>query len=502
MKFILSFFLCLLYLVAQAATPFTEFYCNSTGTNINAGSTTNAAATFSDANGNWDAATGIFICSGPSDLSGVAAGDWASVFVDGATTAVFIGRILTVVDATDTITVSLTIKTGTAPSTAATARSIKVGGAWFGPWYSGATVDNLPFNFVNNLLTNTSQHSTKVYLKNDRIYATTNVVHSSNGPIMFEGYSDIPGDGGKTWITGSTVGASSTLFTLSGNNCVLSGFVLATNGASGNSTLVIMSGGENVIYKSSVFYSRGTGLLLNNANLVIATEVAFCNLNNSSDFYGLGLASTGAGAIGCVAHDNSGTGTSGFGLASGLVWMTDCISESNGRNGILVSSSAGAIIKNCSIYNNSTNGINFTSTSALLGVVENCAFFQNGVGKSDAYAINSSGSLLRNGMVINCAFGTGTATNGSGGANILPGTGLYEIGSIGLAADVLPWVDAANGNFTLTNTSSLINAGRGTFTQTAPGYGGTVSYPDIGAAQITNSAAGTTTVISYPIFRR
>lgn len=491
----------LLAFCAEAATPYTEFYCNSTGTNINAGSTTNATPTYSTTGGDWVASTGVFTKTG-ANLSAVTVGMWASVFIDGATTAVFVGRITAVDDTADTITVSTTIKTGTAPADGTGTRSINVEGAWYGPWYSGATVDNLPFSFVNDRLTNIAQASPRINLKNDRIYTVTNCFQQSNGPIAFYGFATNAGDLGKTWITGSTVGAGHIVLQAFAANASFAYFIFATNGASGTSALV-NNGEVEHTFRQCVFRdSRGNGLSCGNYMArVDECEAFLCNAGNVLNSAGFSTGS-GAGTVfnRCVSHDNSGTGNCGFYAGSFAVFI-GCIADSNGRNGLMIDSTTGATIIGCNFYNNATNGIDLTTASAIPITIENCNFIGNGVGLTGANAINSSGSLLRHGSVVNCVFGTGTATNGSGGANIFTGTGLDEIGSIGLAANVTPWVDPANGNFSVTNTSPTINAGRGVFTQTQSGYGGTVSYPDIGATQITNTSSSSG-FVSYPIFRR
>lgn len=499
MKALLSICLLLLFFRIEAATSYTEWFCNSTGTNINAGSTTNATPTFSNSNQNWDSTTGIYTSTG-SDLSGVSVGMWASVFVDGATTAVFVGRITAVDDTLDTITVSTTIKTGTAPSTSATGRSIVVGGAWYGPWYSGATVDNWPISTVNDRLTNTSLASPRINFKNDRVYGTTNVIQNSNGPIRFQGFATNAGDFGRAWLTGSTVGAGHAAFTFNGANVDVTDFIFATNGASANAALV--TGGNNEQYFSRCVFrdSRGAGISTAGFTFLNECESFLCNANNTAGTSGFNISGASSVLVRCVAHDNVGTGTSGF-IINSTCSLINCIADSNGRDGLTFNAVNMLSVEGCDFYNNGTNGINLTGASATTVLIENCNFIGNGVGLTGAYAINSSGSVLRNGSVINCVFGTGTATNGSGGANIFPGTGLNEIGNIGLAANVNPWVDAANGNFSVTNTSPTINAGRGIFMQTQSGYGGTVSYPDTGATQITNSAGGAS-FVSYPIFRR
>src|SRR5512139_2727305 len=111
---------------------YTEFYCDPVnGSNLNAGSTTDAAAVYTATNGGWDSGTGVFTPAAGDPSATVSVGMFASVYLDAATVAVFVGRV-TAVDST-TVTVSLTVKIGTAPATSANGRTIKVGGAWKGP---------------------------------------------------------------------------------------------------------------------------------------------------------------------------------------------------------------------------------------------------------------------------------------------------------------------------------------------------------------------------------
>jgi hypothetical protein len=66
---------------------------------------------------------------------------------------------------------------------------------------------------------------------------------------------------------------------------------------------------------------------------------------------------------------------------------------------------------------------------------------------------------------------------------------MTVIGSVTYATDVTPWVDPTNGDFRI-NLAAAKGTGRGTFTQTASSYAGTVGYPDIGAAQSTGGGSG------------
>ena len=117
--------------------------------------------------------------------------------------------------------------------------------------------------------------------------------------------------------------------------------------------------------------------------------------------------------------------------------------------------------------------------------IESCNFIKNGT-----YGIIGNGAGGRIGSVINCGFGAGTAANSSGTTSSLKG--IIETGSVTYGSNLLPWVDAPNGDFRI-NLAAANGAGRGTFTQTASSYAGAVAYPDIGAVQ--HQDAGGSTVI-------
>jgi len=152
---------------------------------------------------------------------------------------------------------------------------------------------------------------------------------------------------------------------------------------------------------------------------------------------------------------------------------------------------AHATFLGCEFYNNAAAGIDLTgSTASTSLIVENSNFLKNGT-----FGITSSGSALRNGQIVNCGFGSGTQTNASGGLAANLG-GINVSGTITYAANVTPWVDPANGDFTI-NLAVAQNGGRGKFTATAAGYGGTIGYPDIGAATHTNTPASR--AFSFPI---
>lgn len=464
---------------------FTEFCCRSGGSNLNAGTRTGnstepgTSASFTYASGNWVASTGVFtVASGNPSTDGVAVGDFASVYADGSTVTGFVGRVTAV--SSTTITVSLTAKSGTAPTDGTGNRTLKIGGAWAGP--SGATA--FPFGFIEQGLKNTTGNSPRVNLKNDQTYSiTAAMTHSgatgaSQAAMMtFQGYTSSYGDGGKATIDGGTSGASYVLLTISGTTASvhLEDLCLQNNGATGSAdaTAAIASACRLVV--NSV---RGSGLVVASGT-ISECEAYSCNQSNSSAKAGFYLSA--ATAIRCISHDNSGSNTDGFIGDSGTIVYIRCISDTNGRRGFSCAfNGVIATLFGCDSYNNGSHGIVISEASSTRSVynVENCNLVKNG-----GYGIQGSvgGTIGHSGRIRNNAYGAGTQANALGATNF-PASNPSEVAPVTYASGVTPWTDPASGDFRISLAAAKA-AGRGSFTQTQASYGGTVGYPDIGAAQ-------------------
>lgn len=438
---------------------------------------------YSATNGGWNSATGVFTPTSGDPSASVTVGDGAHVFTDGSTTPTFVGRV-TAVDST-TITVSTTAKAGTAPTTAGSGISINVGGAWAGP--SGTS--GFPFNFATGALKNAAGDQLRVNLKDDTTYSITAAIsHTVIGPVTFQGYTTTFGDGGRANIDGGTSGASYTLLTLSGSGVaytVLADLEFSNNGATGSATLVNASADARAGVFRCVFRdSRGSGLL---ANFAERCEAYACNKSNTSNIGAFQTAASGPTFNRCVAHDNSGSNTAGFYTQHNAPTFTRCIADSNGGSGFRINNVAGWRIDSCDAYSNGSHGLEQLSLPGP-GWVINSNFVANG---GYGVSVNSGAQ----GVLLNCGFGSGTAANTSGSTT---GTGgMLESGTVTYTADTTPWADPANGDFRITSTQAK-GTGAGGFLQTQSGYGGTVGYPDIGAAQHQDSGGGSVIVIPAP----
>lgn len=451
---------------------FTEFCCRNGGSNLNAGTRTGSStepgtsADFTYASGSWVASTGVFtVASGNPQTDGVAVGDFVSVYPDGSTVAVFIGRVTA--RSTTTITVSLAAKSGTAPTDGTNNRTLKVGGAWQGP----NAASGFPFTFVAATMTNVAGDLPRINAKNDATYSVTASVAptTTQNSTVLQGYTSAYGDLGKAILDGGTTGASYTLFTPSVNKYAVLDFIFQNNGATG--ILHGVAPTANCIFVRCVARNvRGIGFF---GGRCIECEAYACNQSNNSGyggFYGTIYAER------CVSHDNTGSNSGGFTAISGV--LVNCIADSNGQHGLSLVGSAHVI--GCDSYNNAADGINISGTTSVVSIAS-CNLIKNG-----GYGING-GSSVPAGSVTNCGFGAGTQANTSGATNGLGS--MLAAGSINYANDVTPWVDPANGDFRV-NLAAAKGAGRGAFTQIASSYAGAVGYPDIGAAQHQDSGGG------------
>jgi hypothetical protein len=182
---------------------YTEFYCQSGGSNLNAGSTTSNTAAYTSTNGNWSTVTRIFTpTDGSTPASTIAVGDWVSIYNDGSAATAFIAQVTAVAAGVNgAITVSATSRAGSQPSTSATARTLKAGGAWKGP----NAADGVPFNIggLGNNVDGTSGNQVRVNMKNSSSYAMTASINWQAGAAcVVQGYTTSPGDGGKATVDG------------------------------------------------------------------------------------------------------------------------------------------------------------------------------------------------------------------------------------------------------------------------------------------------------------
>jgi len=453
---------------------FTEFYCNTGGSNLNSGSSTGTSASFTYAGGTFVRSTGVFtVASGDPASDGVTVGDFASIYTtSGATVATCVGRI-TARDAT-TITISITALSGatSAVSESAGATTCKVGGAWQGPNGSVA----FPFGFAAAAMMNASSEMPRVNFISGTNYAiTANMTHSIAGPVRFEGYTTSPGDGGRAIIDGGTSGASYVLLTLSGHYNYIAYMTFQNNGATGSSDGMTCSGESTTLFNVVVNSVRATGINCT-GNYGNAIECEVYGIGQGGNKYGFEVSQTWC-YVRCISHDNTGTNGGYYGDST----FVSCIADSNGYDG-WITASIGSHWVGCTAYANGRDGIRINNSAARRFCIESSSFVLNG-----GYGINGTGSGGRAGHVLNCGFGSGTKANTSGTTTSLKG--MYESGTVTFTSNTEPWSGASTGDFRI-NLAGAKGTGRGSYCQTASSYTGAVGYPDIGAAQHQDTGGG------------
>lgn len=463
---------------------FTEFYMQSGGSNLNAGSTNNNTATYSSASGNWTQSTRVFTpTDGSTPASTVSVGMFASVYLNAATTAVYIGRVSAVgagVNGTITCNTSGSFEYGAAPANSTGGMSIKVGGAWTGPSGTATFPLGLSGNLVGNLQ-NTSNNCTRLNAKNDQTYTMTAALpFATLGTALLQGYSSTPGDGGQATFTSNL---TSTNFTIAGNS--KQGFadlVFANTGASGSGH--VFDSAVNGVTFNRVVFKGGRGSGLNNSGSGVALYAVECeayddNKSNGSSLGGFSTTSAGfVICVNCYSHDHaSGSNAHAYSTSSsgGTIILFNSIADTVAGNGMNKDGSVGPVFSfNSNYYNITGDAIKFVnSNQAPFSFI-----FNNNFTKSGGKAINNT-LASQGGIIYSNGRGAGSEANGSADAL---GSIVDTSTDITYPSNASPYNAQTTGDFSLV-LAQAIGVGRGAFTETDGTNTGTVGYPDIGAAQ-------------------
>jgi hypothetical protein len=445
----------------------TELYCQSGGSNLNGGSDNSNTAKYTSTNASWNQGTFVFTPTDGSNpvSAGVAVGDFASIYLDGATVGVFIARITAVVNAANgAITVSFSANAGASPGTLATGRTIKVGGAWKGP--NGASGFPLTLTPGINRLQNVAGDLARLNLKNDATYSVSATIGSQLGTMMAQGYATAPGDGGKATLD---IGAiDNVILQTAAGNAFYTDLIFSTSATTGSSNLVIDALRSN--WFRCIFHgARQAGLILSGGSAT-ECEAYNCNRSNTAGVGGFVQGSVGGSLIRCYSHNHIGSNADGFVIQS-LSYLINCIADTCGGKGLRTTSFSGLLfINNSDFYNGSSDAISIPSGNSAMVFIENCNFIKNaGAG------INNASAAF--GFSFNCGYGSESMANG---ASDTLGK-IQKSGSITYPADTTPWTAPTTGNFTV-NGAPAIGTGRGVFIETGNSKTGTLGTPNIGAA--------------------
>jgi hypothetical protein len=456
---------------------YTNFCIRAGGSNLNAGTRIGdetepgTAADFTYASGSWVASTGVFtVASGDPAADGVAVGDFASVYADGATATGFVGRV-TAVDAT-TITVSLTAKSGTAPTDGTNTRTLNIGGAWAGP--SGTVV--FPWTFLDQSCIKASPANTvpRINWKNDQVYAITATLGTNKKYVLHQGYTSEFGDGGRTRIEGPLTGTTFVIATFA-NPTKFEDFEVCQNGDTGTSVGLLITGAWVYARRVVVHDVAGHGVGATLEVVIQECEAYNCGLYTAGGAQGFQLKS--GEAVRCVSHHNAGASGIGFWNVLGAAFV-DCIAHNNGQYGFSCANGTGALrLYSCDSYDNGDDGAHIPASTGV-NVISSSNFVKNG-----GYGIGAdSGQKI--GIVENCGFGAGSQENTLGAIETdnVNNQGIIVVDSVTYPADVPPWTKPEEGDFRL-NLEAAQSTGRGGFLQTMTGFSGTTGFRDRGAAQ-------------------
>lgn len=424
------------------------FYVATTGSDTNGGSSEGAAKASGTGAVTTGASTTIDLSADAPDLSTTNIGD--TIRLNGRTDGKNGSDIFEITAKDDTLdTVAVTPTPGTTTSGVTWA----IGGAW-------ATIDRA-MNVVSA--------GDKTWIKATANYneiATMDRVGTVTAPIVFEGYTTTPGDGGRITIDGQSARANGITGGL-GNvsayyvfknirvtGCTDTGFLL---GGSGGTT-------DRVTCKNCKADSNGTdGFSCDTMFLVEGCE--------SSDNLGRGFSGSANSAfIGCTAYRN---GTSGITAVTGL--MAFCSAFSNADDNFVFSGAQGYFI-NCTAdgdSDDSTNGFRF-SGSPTNYVMVNCIMYDNATGLTSAVNLGEN-AICRNNLV------NGNGTDYSGAATFT-----------GEVISAPAFMDEATQDYRLDPSSPAAQAG---FDGGTLGTGA-ASKIDIGAIQRADVPSAITAVIS------
>jgi hypothetical protein len=464
---------------------FQEFYVETTGSNLNGGSTPGPAKLVLTGR-DWDG-TSLLTCQDGDDLSGIAVGDFASILVDGASgDTPFIARV-TAIDNTapgKSITVSTTARCGTPPTSGTGTRTIRVGGAWAGP--NGSS--GFPFSFLTGAAVDASSNFPRANIRSGTDYTiTAGITRNVAGPVVFQGYTTTPGDGGKATIR-NTHTSSITMILLSSAGVLtrLADLILDGGGAAltGANSGVSVAAARCSLSRITVRNQNGYGFRLQNNAAYPGILVTECEVHtlgvNGYGYWAEGIGLTVFNR--CIAHGVAfGYVLSGSGMA------TRCIADRCTSIGYDLTGDV-AILQHCEAHNTQGTGHGFRSSVGSTNrshFLENCNAVLNAGNGLHVTGASAASCII---LVRNCGH-YGNSAGWVGGTT----TGILELGTIAYSST--PYTNAGTsaapraGNFCL--TGQALQAGRIAFQQDPTVYSSAIGTcaVDLGAAERASTGA-------------
>ncbi len=443
---------------------FTPFYMQTTGNDLNAGSTTADNALVTDTGGTYNQGTGAggtdqYVASAGTPFSATVVGEYISVYTAGATFATFVGKITAVNAGGASVDVSLTIIYGTRPANAST-KTAKTGGAW-------ASLAACASTGVLN--TGTVPQSTKINVKagtyaNTTTNRTIGLAGTTLLPLWIDGYKTSPNDLDSVVPTSARVpGTDIPTFTFTTGVLAAAGHQIYSNlsvSSTGNSTTFATTSSDTVDRVQCANTNTGSSARAANVNCAV-TASAFTSASAASA---------------CVT-------------AGGNADVMDCV-ISGAAIGLTCSTSLVNVV-GCEFIGQSGQCITYSTGG---GLVERNTFYGGGASAVDGVKWTGTPSLS---LVANNIFDTLTngINNGSGANTDLIRTRNNDFHSV--TNTYVGFADIYNPCDQTDSSSPFVNAGTGNFTLAAgsnarqngsPGQFETVavsSYLSIGAYQPT-----------------
>lgn len=446
---------------------FVDFYMQTTGDNLNSGSTNADAASYTSTGGNFDGTSVFTPTDGSTPASSISVGDYVSLYNTGDTFPRCIAKVTAVGGGVNgTVTIDTTIKYGTVPTVNSGSRNIKMGGAWAS---LAATATN---GFLN---TGTCPQPTIFNIKkgtyaNTTTNRTINMTGTATSPYWVRGYDTTPGDCDTDLTKERPVISFTTgVFTPSTNSIWSS-----LNITSAASAATVTTGNITFNAFRCQFLNTGTstssiGITANGAGVVIQDcYISTASTSNLAMNHG-----SNGKVIRCTMRAAGGGAFS----SNGTPTLIDCNLSSVSNVGInLPTNGASFFVSGCTIRGCGSHGIavgGAAATPAAGSAIVDCVITNNG----------GSGIRYNNATATNNVFRSGNTFYGnSSGEETWVGDhpNLYKITE---PSDPLP--NAGSGDFALTSGAS----GRAV-SWPFEGLASTTSYADRGAIQHQDSGGG------------
>lgn len=365
----------------------TNFYMQSGGSDLNAGSTTSNGAVYTSTSGTWNGTSTFTPTDGSTPASTVNVGDWASIYPNANTTTPYVAQV-TIVGAgvNGVITLSTTAKYGTVPASGTGTRTIKTGGAWASPTVltsSGIGGTAVPASTKVNI-----KQATYTRAASDSI----GLNGSATAIFWMSGYNTTPGDldNDTTNALAKPVFAYNANFTctISGGRNLVTG--LSFTGAVSNFVLTMTGATLATIMRCRVENTSSNSAAFA-ASFVGGTKVLYCWFKAPSTATANGTVSVGgvsqAWYVGCVAE---GGGKAAWNVTgTGPFTFVNCVAQSPTGNGWLMSTQS-VMLFGCTVANSTGDAVKWTGTPGVLScVIGGMLSSVTGIGINNASGTNT-----------------------------------------------------------------------------------------------------------------